>query len=264
MINANFDALNHSAAVNGVYQYDTGQRLCIHGMPSPEEIAESDDFLSGYIATVQVHFGRRGDSQTEARLAQWDEDRGCWVTAVPDSYLQAAENVYVYVYVSYGVDEDGNGRTKTMYELTFRPISRPAPNNVATNEQWEAWATKKNELDLALDALEAASANLEGAADAAQEAAENASAAVPVAAEAAQIAQEVIDRLADIDALWSNLTIRTTSLAPGSEGTATMDDDVLTLGLPQGAPGEKGEPGDIGPADISLSFSDGILTITPK
>ena len=40
MIEASFDAQGRSAAAAGAYQYDTGQRVRLHGLPSPEELAQ--------------------------------------------------------------------------------------------------------------------------------------------------------------------------------------------------------------------------------
>ena len=37
MIHASFDDRSHkSAAIAGIYQYDTGQRLRMHGLPTPQ------------------------------------------------------------------------------------------------------------------------------------------------------------------------------------------------------------------------------------
>ena len=48
MIEANFESRTHkNAAIAGVYQYDTGQRLRMRGLPTPDELAEMDDFLAG-------------------------------------------------------------------------------------------------------------------------------------------------------------------------------------------------------------------------
>ncbi|MBQ7886131.1 MAG: hypothetical protein IJ313_04465 [Clostridia bacterium] len=265
MIEASFERSGErSAAVSGAYQYDTGQRLRMHGLPSPQELAQKDDFLSGDMATMQVHFGLKGDSQTQARLALWEEDSQCWLTMIPDEYLQTSESVYAYIYVSYGLDEEGNGRTKTMYELVFKPISRPAPNNVATSEQWEAWATKSEETDLAIDALQSAQASAQAAQQKAQASAQEAEKAALTAQEAAQEAETQRQRLEAIQSQWEGMTVRTVSLTAGSEATADMEGSVLTLGLPRGADGAKGETGDMGPADIALSIADGVLTITPK
>lgn len=235
----------------------------MHGLPSPKELAGEDEFLSGELVTMQVHFGLKGDTQTQARLALWEEESRCWLTMIPDEYLLTTESVYAYIYVSYGLDEQGNGRTKTMYELVFRPIGRPAPNNVATSEQWEAWATKKEETQLAIDALEAAAENAQGAVSGAQEAAQAAENAAQRAKERKEGVQRQRERIESIQARWSGMEVRTVSLAAGTEATANIQGSVLTLGLPRGANGEKGETGDTGPADIALSIEDGVLTITP-
>ena len=128
MIHASFDDRSHkSAAIAGIYQYDTGQRLKMHGLPSPRELAERDDFLSGDAVTVQAQYGFVGDSQTETRMASYDEGSGCWTADIPDIYLTRSSTVKVFVYVGYGAAE-GAGRSKTCYEGSFTPVSRPAYN----------------------------------------------------------------------------------------------------------------------------------------
>ena len=53
MIEASFEqGRGRSAAVSGAYQYDTGQRLRLRGLPSPSELLERDALLSGEAATV--------------------------------------------------------------------------------------------------------------------------------------------------------------------------------------------------------------------
>lgn len=129
MIHASFDDRSHkSAAIAGIYQYDTGQRLKMHGLPSPRELAERDDFLSGDAVTVQAQYGFVGDSQTETRMASYDEASGCWTADIPDIYLTRSSTVKVFVYVGYGAAE-GAGRSKTCYEGSFTPVSRPAPGD---------------------------------------------------------------------------------------------------------------------------------------
>ena len=114
MIHASFDDKSHkSAAIAGIYQYDTGQRLKMHGLPSPQELAERDDFLSGDAVTVQAQYGFVGDSQTETRMASYDEGSGCWTADIPDIYLTRSSTVKVFVYVGYGAAE-GAGRSKTL------------------------------------------------------------------------------------------------------------------------------------------------------
>lgn len=265
MIEASFDqGKRRSTTVSGAYQYDTGQRLRMHGLPSPGELAGRDEFLSGNMITMQVHFGLKGDSQTQARLARWDGESGCWMAAIPDECLQAAESVYAYVYVSYGMDEAGNGRTKTMYELVFRPVSRPAPNNVATSEQWEAWAVQKNEMDLILDVLHAAHQSAAEGQQTAQASAQRADTAGRNAQQAYEEAKRQHERLEEICTGWEGMKVRTISLEAGAQATASIHAGMLTYGLPRGEKGAKGMTGDTGPADITLSIENGVLTITPK
>jgi hypothetical protein len=54
------------------------------------------------------------------------------------------------------------------------------------------------------------------------------------------------------------------SLKSGSTATASLSGNTLTLGVPQGDAGQQGAGGTDGQSDIELSFSDGVLTITPK
>lgn len=263
MIEASFERGGRSTAVSGVYQYDTGQRLSMHGLPSPEELAEMDDLLGGEAVMVQAQFSYEGDSQTEPRLAEWDEMRGVWLVAIPDEYLTRSENVHVFVEVYYGEDETG-GRTKTCYEGVFRPISRPASNGTATDDQLEAWAAMKAEVELALTSADTAMGNAQSRAQGAQAAAQAANMAADSARGAADDAQEAADALVSMAGALSGMTVRAVALAAGSAATATLVDNVLTYGVPGGARGAKGDTGDTGPADIALAFADGILTITSR
>lgn len=161
MIEAGFGKSSRQSAVTGVYQYDTGQRMVMRGLPTPYELSEMDAFLSGDAVTVQAQFGYMGDSQTESRLAEWDENRGAWVVSIPDAYLTRSETVRVYVEVYYDADENG-GRTKTMYEGVYRPVSRPASSNTVTDDQLSAWETLEAEVDLVLVSAGTAVTNAEG------------------------------------------------------------------------------------------------------
>lgn len=263
MIDAIFDRHSRQAAVSGAYQYDTGQRLRLLGLPSPEELLERDALLSGEAATVQAQFAYEGDSQTEPRLAAWDDELLAWLVDIPDAYLTRSETVRVYVEVYYGADENG-ARTKTMYEGVYRPVSRPAPSNTVTDDQLSAWETLEAEVDLVLVSAGTAVTNAEGKAQAAQTAANESSEAAEKALHAAQDAQNAAEALASMAQRFGGLTVRTVVLAAGSAATAELSGSVLTYGLPAGAKGAKGETGDTGPADITLSFSNGVLTITPK
>ena len=153
MIEASFEQATHkSAAIGGIYQYDTGQRLRMHGLPTPEELAEMDDFLVGDAVTVQAQYGYIGDSQTETRLAAFDAQTGCWEAEIPDAYLTRSSAVKVFVYVSYGATED-EVRAKTCYEGSFTPISRPAPGSQVTPSQGNAWDALVAEINQSAEVL---------------------------------------------------------------------------------------------------------------
>ena len=260
MIEASFEQATHkSAAIGGIYQYDTGQRLRMHGLPTPEELAEMDDFLVGDAVTVQAQYGYVGDSQTETRLAAFDAQTGCWEAEIPDAYLTRSSAVKVFVYVSYGATED-EVRAKTCYEGSFTPISRPAPGSQVTPSQGNAWDALVAEINLTLSKMNTAISETNAAA-------EN-------ALEATKAANTQTDHL-------SKMTVQAETRNYGSGGTATLTDDgtkkVLTLGLERGPKGDKGEKGDKGdkgatgatgpqgpkgPAGVTFTLSGTVLYIT--
>lgn len=261
MIEANFELRTHkSAAIAGIYQYDTGQRLRMRGLPTPDELAEMDDFLTGDVATVQAQYGYAGDSQTETRIASYDEETGCWTADIPDVYLTRSSAVKVFVYVSYGAT-DGESRAKTCYEGSFTPISRPAPSTQVTPSQGNAWDALVTEINLTLSKINTAISE----ANAATEGAKTQTEAMQKAVQAANAQAQ---RLADMD-------IRAQAREYGSGSTAQMADSggklVLTLGIERGKPGAKGDKGDkgdrgdkgdTGPAGVTFSLSGTTLTIT--
>lgn len=263
MIEASFSRSSRMAAVSGVYQYDTGQRLRMNGLPSPDELLAGDDLITGNEVTVQAHFSHEGDEQTEMRLAQWNDERWCWLVDIPDEYLTRIEPVHVYVYVYHGEDGDAS-RARTEYEGVFSPISRPAPNNVASEDMLSQWAELETEVDLVLSSAGTAIEN-------AQTHAESAKAATPAVKAAGEKAQEAEDeanaqikRLDAVERRWGNSNVRVVRLPSGESAYIDVNDDALTYGIPAGNAGPKGEAGIDGPSDISLSFADGVLTITPK
>lgn len=261
MIEANFELRTHkSAAIAGIYQYDTGQRLRMRGLPTPDELAEMDDFLTGDVATVQAQYGYAGDSQTETRIASYDEETGCWTADIPDVYLTRSSAVKVFVYVSYGAT-DGESRAKTCYEGSFTPISRPAPSTQVTPSQGNAWDALVTEINLTLSKINTAISE-------ANAATEGAKTQTEATQKAVQAANAQAQRLADMD-------IRAQAREYGSGSTAQMADSggklVLTLGIERrkpGAKGDKGEKGDrgdkgdTGPAGVTFSLSGTTLTIT--
>lgn len=261
MIEANFESKMHkNAAIAGVYQYDTGQRLRMRGLPTPDELAEMDDFLAGGVVTVQAQYGYAGDSQTETRIASYDEETGCWTADIPDVYLTRSSAVKVFVYVSYGAT-DGESRAKTCYEGSFTPISRPAPSTQVTPSQGNAWDALVTEINLTLSKINTAISE-------ANAATEGAKTQTEATQKAVQAANAQAQRLADMD-------IRAQAREYGSGSTAQMADSggklVLTLGIERGKPGAKGDKGekgdrgdkgDTGPAGVTFSLSGTTLTIT--
>ena len=227
MIEASFEGMTErSAAVSGAYQYDTGQRLRMYGLPSPAELAGRDDFLSGDVVTVQVQYAFRGDSQTETRLAVYDEEMGTWTAAVPDNYLTRCADVQVYIYVGYGQTEE-SVRAKTCYEAVFRPVGRPAPGTEVTPDQKNAWDALAQEVNLAIADMGRAVSNANAQAETAREAAERAD----------RSSGEAEAWLAELDA--TEVTAQT--LPPGSTAKVTVTDlgthQKVDFWIPKGDPG---------------------------
>lgn len=282
MIHASFDDRSHkSAAIAGIYQYDTGQRLRMHGLPSPRELAERDDFLSGDAVTVQAQYGFVGDSQTETRMASYDEGSGCWTADIPDIYLTRSSTVKVFVYVGYGAAE-GAGRSKTCYEGSFTPVSRPAPGTQVTPEQTNAWDALVAEVNLTLAKMNTAVSGANAAAEtagtaakAADKAAGSASSAAEAANQAAEAANTAAAGANTQAAHLQSMVVQAATREYGSGSTASLTDDgekkVLSLGLERGMPGrdgakgdkgEKGDKGDTGTAGVTFQLVGTVLTIT--
>lgn len=252
-----------TAAICGAHQYDTGQRLMLHGVPSPQELGEADDFLSGDLVSVQVQYGYMGEAQTQMRLAEWNEMRGAWMASIPDSYLARHEAVQVYVYVGHGTNGE-ESRSRTMYTGVFLPMSRPAPEGTVTDEQTGRWKTLEAEVDIVLAEAEAAKDSTELRIEEAQDAAEQARQAADRAETARQQVCEATEDMMQQEARLGNLRVMTQALPAGSAATAALSGQVMTLGIPRGAKGAKGDAGDDGPNDITLSFQSGVLEITPR
>lgn len=276
MIEASFDRMSRAAAISGAYQYDTGQRLRLSGLPSPDEFAQMDDLVSGSSVAVQVHYSHTGDSQSEMRLAQWDDWRGVWIAEIPDEYLTRSEPVNVHVYVYYGeksedlmflnTEAEVNARAQTMYEGVFTPKSRPAPGGSVTNEQLEAWAEYVENVDLALADAGSAVTLARGAATAALAAAEEAEKTAKTTNAAAKNAEDAAAKLEAATSKIGRARVSVIDLDPelAQDATVVLYHNTVTFGIVQGAKGEQGDAGKTGPTDITLAFSSGALTITPK
>jgi hypothetical protein len=256
---------NRTAAVSGAYQYDTGQRLVMHGLPSPPEMAGRDDLLSGDLVTVQAQFSYKGDSQADMRLAMWDEKRQVWLVDVPDEYLARQRDVHVYVFCYYGSDEIGE-RGETAYEATFRPISRPAPSGTVTEEQLRQWANLKAEIEISVSKVDNAIQNALDAAQAAAEEGERIQNETKGAASAASSVKQALNALGDAGGDLGNAEISVVSLPAGSQATASLDmtgsTGRLTLGIPRGNNGAQGEQGELGLSDITIGWDSGTKTLT--
>lgn len=269
MIEASFEAERGSrAAVSGAYQYDTGQRLLMRGLPSPGELAQKDDFLSGDMVTVQAQYSYRGDAQSEMRVAQYDEERAAWMAEIPNAYLRRSAPVYVHIYVMHGT-QDGISRARTCYEAVFTPIERAAPGSEVTPDQENAWDVLVTEVNMTIAGMNTAISRANAAAENAVQAADAASAA---------------------GLQWAQTRAEVQTLPAGSSATVstTVSDGQQTLcfGIPrgetgaQGPRGEKGDKGDtgdkgdrgdkgdkgdtgpMGPAGVTFSLSGTTLTIT--
>jgi len=259
----NFGKTSRSAVISGIGQYDTGQRLRMHGLPSPQEFAEKDDLLSGEVVTVQVHYAYRGDQQAGMRLALWDEEKGVWMVDVPNEYTRITETVYVMVYVYYGNDGD-NERATTMYRSAFTPISRPAPNNVATEAQKEEWAKLCVEIDIVLEEINASVDALINTTESVNAATASTNESANAAKQAAQNAREAQEKMEAAGFAFAGKKIEVIDLPAGSEAMAEMKGDTITLGVPRGSNGAKGERGETGPSDVTFEFDSetGTLTMT--
>ena len=269
MIEASFEAeRGRQAAISSAYQYDTGQRLLMRGLPSPKELAQKDDFLSGDEVTVQAQYSYRGDSQSEMRVAEYDEERGVWMAEIPNEYVRRSAPVYVYIYVMHGA-QDGFSRARTCYEAVFTPIERPAPSSEVTPDQANAWDVLVAEVNLTMAGMNTAISKANAAAESASEAAEQANAA---------------------GLQWAQTQTEVKTLPAGSSATVstTVSDGQRTIsfGIPRGATGaqgpkgdkgdkgdqgekgdkgdkgEKGDAGPTGPAGVIFSLSGTTLTIT--
>ena len=265
MIEASFEqGRGRSAAVSGAYQYDTGQRLRMYGLPGPDELAQRDELLSGELVAVQAQFGFAGDSQTETRLAQYDEASGAWVAAIPDTYRTQSRDVHVYVYVSYGQTEEAS-RAKTCYEAVFRPISRPAPGDAVTPDQVNAWDALVQEINLTLATVNTAISGANAAAERANEQSGTARTAAQEAAAAAETARAAGEA---VETAWKNATVSAETLEPGDAATVTISESDgvkhLTYGIPRGRDGERGPQGpqgETGPAGVTFTLSGTTLYI---
>ena len=242
MIQASFESeRRRTASVSGAYQYDTGQRLKLLGLPSPDELLQMDELLKDGMLVVQAQYSYKGDEQSEARLATWDEETGAWMADVPDIYLEKYAPVTVHVYVMYGIDiEDARSRNKTMYEAVFTPISRPAPSTRVTQDQLNAWDSLVLEVNLAISGANQATSEANAAAEAASKSAESVNTAISNANTQAGRLQVIADK-------WQSPVVETVTLGAGADAQVAMSEKGgsigLTFAIPRGAEGQRGPEG---------------------
>ena len=222
MLEAHFDPqVSRSADVTGATQYDSGQRLRIYGLPTPQELLDADDLLSGETVSVQVQFAYKGDSQSETRPAEYDEQAGCYLCEVPNAYLTRASEVQVYVYVGYGAAADGKTRSKTMYTATFRPEGRAAPSDSVTPDQGNAWDALVAEVNLAISDAVSATSRANGAAESADNAASSASSAATSASSAATSANSAASSASNAATSANNAASSATAAAASANSAAS-------------------------------------------
>lgn len=178
--------------------------------------------------SYQVHFAN-SDSVETAGIALGDADG----VEIPRVYLMTGLPIYVWVYLSTGGD-DG----ETVYAVTVPVQPRPKP------EEIQPTPAEQTIIDQAIAALNTAT--------------ERTAADVTAADLSAQEAAAQANRAEAAAALLANVHAEAETLPPGSEATARWEDDVLTLGIPSGAPGprgEKGEDGEVTSAELARTLA---------
>lgn len=273
MIETSFDE-HRQGAISGVYQYDTGQQLRLHGLPSPEYLLSQEGVDTEDEITVKVQFSHDGDMQSGEQSAVYDVKTSSWNTRIPDFYLQDSLLVRVHVYVTVGAG------SRTMYEATFTPTPRTAPPGVVTAEQSSMWDALVKEVNMAIASANTAAGSATAASATAKEAASKAETAIEQAGTATKKASDAADWIKGIKA-------KATDVLPEGNATAKITEEdgkpLLTIGVPKGDKGDRGEtgaegpqgqPGQTGPAgpagpagspgpnNVSFRFTSQILYIT--
>lgn len=160
----------------GLWQYDYGQIMRIHGLSLPE--------------VTQVSFSYSEKSgKTENRIALTKDD----VTEVriPDEMLKnngTAQDYIIWAYIYMTDEKSGN----TVYKIELHVKSRPQPSDIGTDPE------DKKLLDEAVNAVNAAAGRAETAENNAKQYAENAKKASSEASESAENAKsdrEAVEKL---------------------------------------------------------------------
>ena len=148
---ASFDPGKRVATAEYAYRYDRGQVLEVYGIEGIEEPG----------VTVSMHYGLSTDANTVSEAVTVDGDT--LRAKVPDTILQHNQEAHAYIYISKGTD-----MARTLYEVIFTPIDRPAPSDTVPEEVSNEWDTLKAEVQtqltqagLATNRANAAAASLE-------------------------------------------------------------------------------------------------------
>lgn len=116
-VDVTFDGTNKQM-VTGVYQYDHGISLRVHGIPTD--------------VVWQMHFGFQGSTYTVPSIAVPSE--GAVIGAIPDGVLMQHREVICYLY--YEAEDTG----VTVYEICIPLIPRTQPPvGTYTPEQIESF-----------------------------------------------------------------------------------------------------------------------------
>lgn len=148
---ASFDPGKRVATAEYAYRYDRGQVLEVYGIEGIDEPG----------VTVSMHYGLSTDANTVSEAVTVDGDT--LRAKVPDTILQHNQEAHAYIYISKGTD-----MARTLYEVIFTPIDRPAPSDTVPEEVSNEWDTLKAEVQtqitqagLATNRANAAAASLE-------------------------------------------------------------------------------------------------------
>ena len=148
---ASFDPGKRVATAEYAYRYDRGQVLEVYGIEGIDEPG----------VTVSMHYGLSTDANTVSEAVTVDGDT--LRAKVPDTILQHNQEAHAYIYISKGTDV-----ARTLYEVIFTPIDRPAPSDTVPEEVSNEWDTLKAEVQtqitqagLATNRANAAAASLE-------------------------------------------------------------------------------------------------------
>ena len=156
---------------------------------------------------------------------------------ISDDYIPAA--------IGEGVESAEAAATRAETAATAAEDSASAASQSATQASGSASAASESASQAQQSATTAG-----GAATSAQSAQTAAEAAKTAAAGSAQDAQQSATAAAESAASVADKFIssaQATTLDPGSQATASVENQVLTIGVPKGDKGDKGETGDVGP-----------------